>query len=147
MSRILEDVNFDSKCLIEFCSTLLAIPGCFKILTENSQIGLNLKEKILKNFLCEKIFICLVDQQNIRSFLQDTSDVNLMISFLGNMCSLCSLDFDCLKKNIEKFVVIYHQIFLNISDVISPQKINLEKNQSIRWHPIFGFLKIKSSIK
>lgn len=144
--RILEDSNFESKILIQFCSTLLSVPVFFKIVKENSEAGLNMVEKILKNSLCEKIFVSLVDSGQITSFMKDSSDINLMISFLGNMCSLCSIDFNCLKINIEKFVVIYHQIFLNISEVISPQKVN-SKQQSIRWHPIFGYLKIKTCIK
>lgn len=47
---------------------------------------------------------------------------------------------------------ISHQVFINVSEMISPKHSasNLrgagETNDSIKWHPIFGYLKLKSNI-
>lgn len=65
------------------------------------------------------------------------------------MCSLSALDFDSLKNNLEKFILINHQLFLNASEIMSSKNCtrkNYERSDTIKWHPIFGYLKIKSSL-
>ncbi|CAF0883062.1 unnamed protein product [Brachionus calyciflorus] len=154
--NIFEHSSFDSNDLYIFCSTLLTIPLFFKILEDNSSKNssendaneLILKSKIKSSGFCQKIYSILTDTGRIKTFLSSKNDVNLMIAFLGNICSLSVFDFESLKINIEKFIAINHQVFLNASEIISPQapKIHVEKNHSIKWHPIFGYLKIKTCL-
>ena len=134
-----------------------------------------LKQKIIDAKLIEKIFASLNTHEKISEFLKE-KDVNHLLCFLGNFCSLSKLEFACLRANIDIFIVsrivfvfrrkirvlltkkvffvwnvktISTQMFEYSYQVIygkaksSTHKANSNVD-SIRWHPIFGFLKFKT---
>ena len=136
--KILELKNFDESSLKEFSNNLVTIPLIF------DQHHEFIKQKSAEFDLLNKLFIHLNHYERLKSFLNN-KDINLLIFFLGNLCSLSKMNFDILRSNTESLLNISSQIFLNSNNSGTSNRKKSDKNDTIRWHPIFGFLKVKSS--
>lgn len=64
-----------------------------------------LKSKLVDSGLSTRIYALLSNVERIRAFLLKSDDINILICFLGNLCSLSALDLNSLKLNLEKFIV------------------------------------------
>lgn len=66
-----------------------------------------LKSKLVDSGLSSRIYSLLSNVDRVRAdFLnRRREDINILICFLGNLCSLSALDLNSLKQNLEKFIV------------------------------------------
>lgn len=118
---MIESTNYDETTIIDFCRTVLTIPCIMKLLQENLDTGSNeassattslidpnqLKNKLIDSSgLASRIYSLLANVDRIRAFVQKRDDINILICFLGNLCSLSDLDLNSLKQNLDKFIVI-----------------------------------------
>ena len=55
--------------------------------------------------LSNNILKALSSTSQVESLLKSKDDVNQLIGFLGNLCSLCKSDFGGLSTNIQTFIV------------------------------------------
>jgi ubiquitin-protein ligase E3 B len=132
-----DSANNSPTTLFDFCSFVMTIPTLFS----NSS---NLKQLLDQN-LTKKILI-MFDSNCLRDFTKD-KDINCLLCFLGNLCTLCKLDFNTFRLCVDQFLQINTHIFSFYYETAKQSKSSSSEHaDTIRWHPIFGFLKLKSSV-
>ncbi len=123
----------------------------------NNELTKLLVEKLKENDLSSRIFSTFSTSEMANVFLND-KDLNQSICFLANLCSLAKMDMQSLKLNIEIFIVICLHIFEHCSELLVNKKRNSKLDPiannneanptgTISYHPLFGYLKLKSSHK
>jgi len=129
-----------STTLFDFCSFLMTIPTIF---ASGSNAKLLLDQGLTKRILT------MFDSNCLREFTKD-KDINCLLCFLGNLCTLCKLDFNTFRQFVDQFLQINTNIFSVYSDTTKVNKSSssssTDQADTIRWHPVFGFLKLKSTL-
>ena len=105
----------DDKCICQLANYLLTSPLLFNIFQKqfndsNSCLIIYLKNNLIELDLIKKLFDYLSDINRLSEFIND-KDINYLIFFLANLCSLAKLQTDSL-RTIGKSLIVNRFEFL-----------------------------------
>jgi hypothetical protein len=147
--KAMEARQFDEMCINEFTNQIITVPLILDFLHKPNELDLSqIKQKIIQHDLLAKTLVYLSETgERMKSFIASNKDINYLIFALGNLCSLAKFSFESLRDNTKSLLFVSSQIFLSQSSVstLGKRKKGDDGGSTIRWHPIFGFLKVKSA--